>query len=289
MNRRPCVAYVIGAVLAISSTTAVAAPEKVRFSSLDQGADGKPLVLDGYWHRPAGRVRFPAVVMLHGCSGALSKSGKITERFATMAQLLVDAGYGVLLVDSFNPRGTREICTTARNRRQIQPEHRWRDAYGALHYLSNRPDVVPEKIGAIGFSHGATAAIQVVDQRLMTAHASGRRFAASIAFYPGCSDVLKQSSRFATQVPLLVLAGQLDDWTPVEPCERLAARSRGQGEPTELVVYPNAYHGFDSTAPVRVRTDVWGGQRPVHVGGDAPARADAYRRVREFFGRHLGA
>jgi dienelactone hydrolase len=45
------------------------------------------------------------------------------------------------------------------------------------------------------------------------------------------------------------------------------------------VVYPGAYHGFDSMAPLRVRKDVPNGVQPgqgVTAGGD-PAARDAAR------------
>jgi dienelactone hydrolase len=73
--------------------------------------------------------------------------------------------------------------------------------------------------------------------------------------------------------PLLLLLGEADDWTPIAPCQALAAR--GDGAPIEMHVYPGAYHGFDGRGPVRLRNDVPGGARPgagVHVGGDAAAR-----------------
>jgi dienelactone hydrolase len=46
------------------------------------------------------------------------------------------------------------------------------------------------------------------------------------------------------------------------------------------------------TTPVRVRTDVTHGRNGaagVRVGGQPEARADAYKRIREFFAKHLGS
>ena len=47
--------------------------------------------------------------------------------------------------------------------RQIQ---HWLDAFGAIDYLNSRGDVVQGRIGAIGFSHGGTNALQVMDANL---------------------------------------------------------------------------------------------------------------------------
>ena len=54
-------------------------------------------------------------------------------------------------------------------------------------------------------------------------------------------------------VPTLILIGESDDWTPAEACRKLVAgqddlgisRQKGDGPAIQLIVYPNAYHGFD--------------------------------------------
>ena len=54
-------------------------------------------------------------------------------------------------------------------------------------------------------------------------------------------------------VPLLLLVGELDDWTPANECRNLAegrddwgiSREKGQGVPIQITVYPGAYHDFD--------------------------------------------
>lgn len=262
------------------------AQEKVQFPSLDLWGGSEPLQVDGYLYKPKDKPRFAALVMFHGCAGALGKNGKVTQRFRDMAQLLTGMGYGVLLVDSFNPRGVAEICTTPLNAREIKEEQRWLDGYAAIRYLNARPDVVPGSIAAIGFSHGGTAAVQVMDATL-PARKDQPGFVAGVALYPGCSTTLLKKPDFRAYNPLLVLAGALDDWTPPEPCQALADRSRARGEPVEIEVYEGAYHSFDSDAPVRVRNDVIRRGRPVHVGGNPAARDKAYARIRDFLARHL--
>jgi dienelactone hydrolase len=54
-------------------------------------------------------------------------------------------------------------------------------------------------------------------------------------------------------VPTLILTGESDDWTPADACRKLAdgedelgvSRQKGEGIPIRLIVFPNAYHGFD--------------------------------------------
>ncbi len=269
----------------------VVVPEVVQFPSLDNWKGDEPLTLDGYLFKPAGQQLLPAVVMFHGCAGGVSaKTGRLTARFTTMAELLNDMGYAVLLVDSFNPRGVHEICTIPLVDRAIKNRHRVMDAYGALQYLNSRPDIATGRIGAIGFSHGGSGALSVMDASTEAFRRSKEKFAAAVALYPGCRWQARKSPEFSAYGPLLILAGEKDDWTPVEPCRNLADRSRRRNEPVELVVYPDAHHAFDSTSKVYVRKDVpngVNGSMGVHVGANPAAREAAYKRIREFFQQHL--
>ena len=58
-----------------------------------------------------------------------------------------------------------------------------------------------------------------------------------VAYYPCCAPHFDRTSR----VPLLILIGDKDDWTPAENCRRLQAGLRAP-ELVETVYYPNAYH-----------------------------------------------
>ncbi|EJL83671.1 dienelactone hydrolase-like enzyme [Polaromonas sp. CF318] len=277
------------AALACSLALPCLAQEKVQFPSLDRWQGSERLVLDAYLYKPEAQGRFVALVMFHGCAGALGKNGLITQRFRDTAKLLNGMGYGVLLVDSFNPRGERQICTVNPKARAIQEEHRWLDAYGVIEYLNTRADVVPGKIGAIGFSHGGTAAVQVMNAELPVKKQGAPGFAAAIAMYPGCASTLAARPDYVAYAPLLILAGELDDWTPARYCQKLAERSKGRGQPVDIEIYPDAYHGFDELSPVKLREDVVRSGKPVHVGGNPAARVAAHARIREFFARHLPA
>ena len=76
------------------------------------GGDGTPIAI--YLKRPAMPPDpRPVVVGLHGCGGLLTRTGDIQKREADWAERWSAAGYAVLLPDSFNPRGYRQICTLA--------------------------------------------------------------------------------------------------------------------------------------------------------------------------------
>ena len=62
---------------------------------------------------------FPAIVMLHGCGGLWGKGGEPTASFAYWAEHFRARGYVALLLDSFGPRGEKEICT--QEKRRVSP------------------------------------------------------------------------------------------------------------------------------------------------------------------------
>jgi dienelactone hydrolase len=100
-----------------------------------------------------------------------------------------------------------------------------------------------------------------------------------------------KSKSWTTHIPLEILHGEKDDWTPIEPCRDLVQRTRTRGAPIEIVTYPNAFHGFDTpNSPVRTRRDIpTTPTRTATVGTDPVARADAIARVPEYFARYLEA
>lgn len=267
-----------------------AEPEKVNFPSLDHWMSDQPLPIDGYLFKPAHQSAYRVVVIFHGCAGALTKTGHISQRFRDIAHLINEMGYGALLVDSFTPRATKEICTTPLSKRVIHNEQRWLDAYGALDYLETRSDVLNDKVGAIGFSHGGTNALEIMDANLPPYVARQKGFAATVAMYPGCIAVLHQKPQFKAYAPLLIQVGESDDWTPAKPCQQLAERSQQRGEPVQFVSYPNTYHGFDETTPVHIRRDVThgvNGLAGVHIGANPESKVQAYQLIKEFFATYL--
>ena len=121
------------------------------------------------------------------------------------------------------------------------------------------------------------------------------RRSAAIALYPSCAASLRQES-YATAVPLLLLVGAVDDWTPPQPCEDArATRHRTQArQPLELVVYATAT--MASTAPRCARsghpqrTDVTGGRRSRAVSmsrGSIRRPSRGYASRSDYFLRRL--
>lgn len=262
------------------------AQEAVHFPSLDGATQ-----LDGYLYRPSGEGRHPAIVGLHGCSGMFSRAtGAISPIYREWAAELSRQGYVFLLVDSFRPRNHGEMCSILGFELDLY-RTRPKDAYGALWYLQSQPFVRGDHVGLIGWSQGGGVTLFSIGNRSLgrPANLPQGDFRAAVAFYPGSCSLERQPSDWTSRIPLLVLMGAEDVWTPATPCKAFLDGAVGRGAPIETQIYPGAYHAFD--APNQPRTELpnyrtRAGVVPI-TGTDPAARQDAFARVPAFLARYL--
>ena len=273
------------ALLAASAALA-AEPEGVEFPALKE-FEGKPVTLTGWLFRPAGAGPFPALVLMHGCSGLYASQGDLTPSYRRWAELLNEQGYVALLVDSFNPRGHWSICDQQK-RTILQSRERVADAYAALRWLSEQPLVAKGRVGLLGWSNGASGTLYAMRPKSRL----DPGFRAAVAFYPGCRALSRATPPYQPYAPLLILIGEADDWTPAGPCLQLASTARSSGASIEIVTYPGAHHSFDRiNSPIRYRPSVRNPNQPegrgATVGEHPAAREDAIKRTLEFFAKTL--
>ncbi|NUZ07845.1 dienelactone hydrolase family protein [Piscinibacter koreensis] len=279
--------------LTVAMTTASAA-ERVTLPSLDAGATGA-VELVGWWFaapavgaagaasEPAVAARrAPAVALFHGCNGAYApRSQRLTRQMLDYAAFFNAQGLHALVVDSMRPRRVVEVCTRGRGEQPaVTIAARRLDALGAVAWLATRADVDSRRIGIVGFSHGGSTVLAAVNRRDPAVAAAPAQPAFAVAFYPGCAPARRHG--FEAALPLLILIGDADDWTPAAPCVALVAEARGVRPQIEL--YPGAAHAFDIDAALRFRTDVSNGvdRAGVHVGRDESAARASRERLAAF-------
>lgn len=262
-------------------------------TSLAAGAAGEVVHLPGpgieltaVLHRPEGKGPFPAIVMLHGCSGLWGKDRRPTASYTFWAEHFRERGFVALLLDSFGPRGEKEICTQ-KERTISESRDRPKDAYAALAWLERRDDISAGHVHIMGWSNGGSTTLFAMREGHPSASVNGSRFRSAVAFYPGCGTLSK--SRYRPMGPTLIQAGGADDWTPAQDCERLAKAAEDPG--IDIDVYPGAYHAFDRLdLPIRVRPDVRNLASPkgtgATVGTDPRARALSIERSTAFVITH---
>jgi dienelactone hydrolase len=213
-------------------------------------------------YRPDGAGPFPAIVVLHGCLGVRSKDAGWAER-------LREQGYVALVVDSLTGRG----LTTLEQRRGVCAGWtlwggtRAADVSASLAYLRTLPYVDPTRLAAIGFSHGAWAALDLL---AVASDDEVRGLRAVVGFYPYCGVISRaQWFGWRVDVPTLLLLAAEDRTVSPLQCQSLAERVTAGGRSVAFTVYPQVGHNFD-----------W---------RSSPATEDAQRRVGAFLAEHLGA
>lgn len=297
--RLPCLVFGIFA-LAFSSdippsfaaSAMVEASARLSFPRLD----GKTRLV-GFFRKPGGAGPFPAVIFLHGCSG-VGPGGDISSTYSAWALHLAQSGFATLLVDSMGPRGFGSTCGPNPNRRTLYRE-RPGDAYAALAFLQSRADILPDRIGLMGWSQGGGITLLTVSGESIgrSRPPPAEDFKAAIALYPSaCSERLQSRpyttvdpGRWSTIAPLLVLHGARDNWVPPAPCQRFIEAAAKRGESVRIIVYPGAAHSFDAPnlrLKRRSGPRLRDGSLPL-IGTNDAARTDAMRRVAEFFRTHL--
>lgn len=224
-------------------------PQKVTFTN------GQSLVIEGWLFKPAGNGPFPAVVMMHGCSGAYSYSDP-TKGLASIhrewGDRLVAAGYVALLVDSFTPRGTQNECGNGAIG-VSEVNDRPFDAYAGRAYLAGQTYVEADHIGLMGWSHGGSSTMASMD--VTTGNSFAASFAAAVAFYPGCglNNAFNglTNSTWLPYAPFRILHGSADTTVSPANCQTrvnravLLGASVATGNPTDIIIYQGAHHSFD--------------------------------------------
>jgi dienelactone hydrolase len=137
--------------------------------------------------------------------------------------------------------------------------------------------VIKGKVGIIGHSHGGSTVLRSTQKMFGLAQ---RGLAGGVAYYPGCNP----ANDTGISIPVLLLAGDKDDWTPSERCRQMVA-ALAQPTLVEAVYYPSAYHSFDLEAGDRT---VPGSAGKTHrLAFDPAAAPDAEARTKAFFAKIL--
>jgi dienelactone hydrolase len=132
-----------------------------------------------------------------------------------------------------------------------------KDAFDAAEHLRKQPFVDPERIGLLGMSQGAGAALAAATNFYDTPQ-DRRAFRAIVSIYPPCYFANVQipgrsgpanlhylpPNRIV--VPLLVQMGDLATETLAKDCISRLQEKKDQGAPVEFVVHKNSTHGWDN-------------------------------------------
>jgi fermentation-respiration switch protein FrsA (DUF1100 family) len=201
--------------------------EEVSFASAEDNVR-----ISGWFFSAGGQEPAPTILLCHGIWTGRRECLPMALRFAV-------AGYNVLCFD-FRAHGLSDGRFTSVG------HHETNDVLGAVEYLLQRPEVDPARIGVIGFSMGAAAAIQ--------AAARSRHIAAVVAdsAYANFLDAARYSFRLVTRVPHFPLASIATHWAKwivhVDASRLRPVDVIGQISPRPVLI---THGGLDEIVPVR--------------------------------------
>ncbi len=271
MARRKWLAIVISACLSIAGCGGPA-PSAARFGLNDPNTVWLPPVgvprarmpagpIPAVFQRPEGNGPLPAVIILHGCGGRGPSQ-------VIWANRLNGWGYAALIPDSLSPRGFKRVCDPDQQP-FVTPLDRVGDIASAAAWLRTRPDIDPARITVLGLSHGGAAAV-LATQRIY----EGIGLRAAINYYGACVDPTAHGT-----VPLLVLAGEADDWGhPAALCQAYGVLARPD-QVCEIDTYAGVFHAFDNPSMTHA---VYNGHVTEY---NQPAAEDSFARVHAFLDR----
>jgi dienelactone hydrolase len=204
-----------------------------------------PLSIAGRLRIPEIDGKLPAVILLHGSAGP-------SEREGGYAGPLNDAGFVTLELDQWSPRG---LAGGAEGRPRTVVET-LPDLYGARAWLAAHPRVDAARIGVIGFSFGAVAAMLAATRARNDLFLGEEHFAALMPVYPIChlyNRVRGFEFGGLVDAPILIVTGAFDgyDNDPKAGETLVASLSDADRAKVRTEVMAGAHHGFDMPGEAR--------------------------------------
>jgi carboxymethylenebutenolidase len=180
-------------------------------------------------YMPAGKGPFPALVVIHEWWG-------LNDWVKEQAAKLAGEGYAALAIDLY--RG--KVATTPDEAHEIMrgvPEDRAaRDLRAAVAFLKSQPNVKKSLIGSIGWCMGGGYSLDLALQE--------PTLTATVINYGHL--VADADSIQKINASVLGIFGAQDRGIPVEDVKKFEQALKQKGNLVEIVIYPNAGHGFEN-------------------------------------------
>ncbi|MGB9434555.1 MAG: dienelactone hydrolase family protein [Candidatus Acidiferrum sp.] len=212
--------------------------------------------ISGYLALPEGGGKHPAIIVIHEFWG-------LNDWVKDQAQRFAAEGYVALAVDLY--RG--KVGTTPDEAhilmRGLPDDRGLRDLEAAFSYLSSRPDVEVNKIGAIGWCMGGSWSIKLAEDQ--------PKLAAFVVNYGALPTDPVTIAKI--KAPMLGNFGADDKGIPPESVHAFEAAMKAAGKSADIKIYDGAGHAF---------------QNPNNKDGyRKEATEDADKRITTFFQKDL--
>ena len=212
----------------------------------------------GYVAVPEGAGPFPAIILIHEWNG-------LAERVKQVADALADEGYVAFAADLYHGQtgSNRNENVALMQKARANPAEMIANLDQAVAWVKARDDVTG-RVGAVGWCFGGGVALSF--------GLDGVEHEATAIFYGSLIDDPDRLATLGHEV--YGTFGELDNGIPETQVRAFADALQQAGIENDIHVYEGVGHGFW----------LWVERNPEAATG--PAR-DAWRRLREYFGRTL--
>lgn len=236
----------------------MASSKNCRWESLGPNAAGMPL----YICSPVDEAPTGAIIILHEIFG-------VNRHMMAVADRIVAEGYAAVVPDLFwrhSPRftcGYDEVQKGFERVQALTEENFLADMDNVFAKLKSEFGVGGESVGVLGFCMGG---------RLAFLTAATKTIGAAVSFYGKGIAEASAKKMPGVQCPLLLLFGGQDKHIPKSDVELVRNSLKANAKKGEVVVYPDADHGFFCDERVSYNVE---------------AAHDAWERVLNFFSKNI--
>ena len=181
--------------------------------------------------------KYPLVI---GVAGSLGWR----EHHYEYMKMYQQSGFATFELNSFK---SRNISSTVGSQVEVTTASIILDAYKAFEKLSKHPNIDKNKVSITGWSLGGAVALFSGWKPIIKAISKDLKFASHLSFYPPC--FFDPENTEFTDSPIHILIGELDNWTPAEPCNYFVKKISDNSN-VNLTIYPDSHHSFDSKDPI---------------------------------------
>ena len=198
----------------------------------------------------------PGVIVIQEWWGLVDHIKDVCDRFAK-------EGYVALAPDLYHGESTKSPDEAGKLMMALRIDEAEKDLRGAIQYLLDHEATTGSKVGVIGFCMGGALSLYAASKNAQVG--------ACVVFY-GIHPNVKPDLA-SLQAPVLGIYAERDQAVPPESVRELERQLKEPGKSVEIHIYPDTDHAFFNDQ----RPDVY----------NPKAAEDAWRRVIQFFARHL--
>jgi len=198
----------------------------------------------------------PGVIVIQEWWGLVNHIKDVCDRFA-------NEGYVALAPDLYHGKATKSPDEAGKLMMALRIDEAEKDLRAAIQYLLSHDATKGTKVGIIGFCMGGALSLYAASKNAQVG--------ACVVFY-GIHPNVKPDLP-ALQAPVLGIYAERDRSVPPDSVHELERKLKELGKSVEIHIYPDTDHAFFNDQ----RLDVY----------NPKAAQDAWRRVIQFFAKHL--